>query len=65
MEKLTGQVMVHVPDTAERQVKALAAIKGQRASEYVRDLIMKHLDEQERQFQLMSEVFGDKQNGQY
>ncbi|MGB1951689.1 MAG: hypothetical protein ACPHQ9_13030 [Marinobacter sp.] len=59
-EKLTGQIMVHLPDSAERQIKRLAEIEGQRASEYVRDLIMSHLAEKERQFQLMSEVFGDK-----
>lgn len=61
-EKLTSQIMVHLPETAERKAKALAAIEGQKASEYVRDLIMSHLAEKERQFQLMSEVFGDKGN---
>lgn len=58
MEKLDGQVMAHIPSTAERQLKGLARIKGVKASEYVRDLIIDHLDEELRQFQLRQEVFG-------
>lgn len=61
MEKLTGQVMVHLSEAAERQIKRLAEIEGDKAGEYVRGLIMAHLAEKERQFQLMSEVFGDPQ----
>ena len=61
MEKLTGQIMVHLSETAERQIKRLAEIEGDKAGEYVRELVMTHLAEKERQFQLMSEVFSDPQ----
>jgi len=58
MEKLTGQVMAHIPGSAEKQLKGLAMIEGVKPSEYVRDLIMTHLREKQRQSQLMHEVFG-------
>jgi len=64
MEKLTGQVMVHLPESAERQIKRLAEIEGQKAGEYVRHLISNHLQEKQRQFQLMQEVFSAQKNDQ-
>jgi hypothetical protein len=58
MEKLTGQVMTHLPESAEKQLKGLARIDGVKASEYARKIILRHLREKQRQFQLMHEVFG-------
>ena len=60
MEKLTGQVMVHLSESAEQQIKRLAGIDGQKAGEYVRGIITDHLLEKQRQFELMQEVFGEQ-----
>ena len=57
MDKLIGQLSTHVPHDVERQVKVLAELQGIKSSEYVRNLIIEHLSEKERQFQAMREVF--------
>ena len=57
MDKLMGQLSTHVPPDVERQVKVLADMEGIKSSEYVRNLIIEHLREKERQFQAMREVF--------
>ena len=49
MEKLTSQIMVHLPESAERQIKGLASIEGQKSGEFVRQIIMQ-------------EVFGKPEN---
>lgn len=62
MEKLMGQLSTHVPESVERQVKVLAEMEGVKSSEYVRNLIVEHLREKERQFQAMREVFEGTEN---
>lgn len=58
MPKLPGHLATHVTDEEEAQVKALADLVGISASEYLRDLIMSHLAEKQRQFQSMHRIFG-------
>jgi len=64
MDKLMGQLSTHVPPDVERQVKVLAEMQGIKSSEYVRNLIVEHLREKERQFQAMREVFEGTENDQ-
>lgn len=63
-EKLTGQIMVHLPDSAAMQIRSLAEMKGETAGGYVRELINAHLDEKQRHFELMRQVFSSPDNDQ-
>lgn len=58
MPKLLGHLATHVTDEAEEQIKALADLAGLSPSEYLRELIMAHLAEKQRQFQSMHRIFG-------
>lgn len=58
MTKLTSQLNVKVCHETERKISALAAIEDKAPSEYVRDVILKHLQEVQRQYERMQEAFG-------
>ena len=58
MTKLTSQLNVKVCHETERKIAALAAIEDKAPSEYVRDVLLKHLQEVQRQFEKMQQAFG-------
>jgi predicted DNA-binding protein len=56
-EKLISQLATHVTPEAADQIRALSDLAGRSSSEYLRELIMSHLDEKRRQFQSMQQIF--------
>jgi predicted DNA-binding protein len=57
MEKLLGQLATHVSTETERQIRALAELRGVSASEYLREIITAHLDVKKLEYQALKEAF--------
>jgi len=64
-EKLDDQIMVHLPRSVAVKVRQLAELHGEDGGgPYVRELILRHLEEKQHQFQRMRDVFGSPENDQ-
>jgi predicted DNA-binding protein len=57
MEKLLGQLSTHVSTEAERQMRALAELRGVTASEYLREIITAHLERKHQEYQALKDAF--------
>jgi hypothetical protein len=62
MDKLTEQVGLKLSHDQHRQLIGLADMASESVSEYVRGIVMAHLEEKVRQFESMRRVFGTQEN---
>jgi predicted DNA-binding protein len=60
MEKLLDEMTVKLGRDAKRTLVALAEMDGLSASELVRNLIQRHIDDREQHFRALNTVFGQK-----
>jgi len=58
MDKLTEQVSIRLPWAEYRQLSGLAALKDASISEYLRGVVMEHLQIKRAQFERMQGIFG-------
>jgi hypothetical protein len=58
MDKLTEQISIRLPWAEYQQLTGLAALNDASISEYVRTVVMDHLQQQRAHFKSMSRVFG-------
>ena len=58
VEKKPGNINVHLTEDMERKVRQLAELVGMSGSEYVRSIIEDHLAIKEREFIVMTRIFG-------
>jgi hypothetical protein len=56
-EKLICQIATHVSHTTAAQLRGLSALADKSPSQYVRDILMKHLDEERSMTSVKHEIF--------
>jgi hypothetical protein len=62
MEKLTEQVSIRLPWDEFRQLAGLADLHSASISEYIRGVVMDHLQIKRSQFERMRDVFASAEN---